>query len=481
MNPTKQTRFPIRPILIVDDEEQFLYSINLSFRSSGITNVQTCLTGKQAERLITEMDFSVIILDINLPDIRGTELLDLVIERHPETPVLMITAVNEAHVAVECIKKGAMDYLVKPFDSDKMLASVRNAISQKELHGENEALKGYLLGNELKKPDAFNGIVTGNRRMHSLFQYIEAISSTPFPVLITGETGVGKELIAQAIHVLSERKGNFVPVNVGGIDDNTFSDTLFGHIKGAFTGADVSRPGLIERAAGGTLFLDEIGDLSKSSQVKLLRVLQNRDYLPLGSDVAKLADVRLIVATNKSIGELNDPTLFRSDLFHRLRTHHIAIPPLRERIDDLSLLVDHFVKEASVVLVKETPGVPRGLIPLLSTYRFPGNVRELRSMVFDAMSILKSNQLPMNTFEERLGITGLPEATGSDTYRCIDQAPIQFGVCLPTIQETVQMLINEALSRSNNNQNTAARMLGISPQALSRRLKYASKKEHPYE
>lgn len=478
MNTAKQTIFPIKPILVVDDEEQFLYSIRLSFRSSGITNVQTCLTGKQAREHIVSTDFSAIILDINLPDMRGTELLDLVMETKAETPVIMITAVNEAYIAVECIKKGAMDYLVKPFDNDKMLASIRTAIAQKELHGENEALKGYLLGNSLKKPAAFKKIVSGNKRMHSLFQYIEAISSTPFPVLITGETGSGKELIAQAIHELSERRGSFVPVNVGGIDDNTFSDTLFGHIRGAFTGADVTRAGLIERAAGGTLFLDEIGDLSKSSQVKLLRVLQNRDYLPLGSDIAKLADIRLIVATNKTVAELNDPALFRSDLFHRLRTHHIAIPPLRERLDDLQLLVDHFIREAADVLAKAPPDVPKGLISLLSGYSFPGNVRELRSMVFDAMSLLKSNTLPASTFEERIGII-VPAETLSEQFRCTGDVPLRFGSCLPTIQMAVHALIQEALVRANGNQNTAAKMLGISPQALSRRLKYASRKADP--
>ncbi len=337
--------FPSHPVFIIDDEEQFLYSIDLTLRSNGITNVLTCKNGLKAKEYLTTMVFSAIVLDINLPDIRGTELLETIMELCPETPVIMVTAVDKAEIAVECMKKGAVDYLVKPFDNEKMMAVLRNAILQRELRGENEALKKYLLGDDLKRPEAFSKIITGNRKMRSLFLYIEAISATPFPVLITGETGVGKELVAQAIHDLSSRKGPFIAVNVGGIDDNTFSDTLFGHIKGAFTGADAARPGLIEKAMGGTLFLDEIGDLSRASQIKLLRVLQNRDYMPLGSDVAKLADIRLIVATNKSIEQLKDATEFRSDLFHRLQTHHISLPPLRERMDDIPLLVESFVEK----------------------------------------------------------------------------------------------------------------------------------------
>ncbi len=195
--------------------------------------------------------------------------------------------------------------------------------------------------------------------------------------IITGETGVGKELFAQAIHDLSGRKGPFVPVNVGGIDENAFSDTLFGHVKGAFTGADSPRPGLIERAAGGTLFLDEIGEIRKESQIKLLRVLQNRDYLPLGSDVAKLADIRLIVATNKSVDQLKTSSEFRSDLFHRLRTHHIALPPLRERMGDIELLVEHFLDEASKILSKKKMLIPSEVLYLFRNYSFPGNVRDI--------------------------------------------------------------------------------------------------------
>lgn len=462
-------KFPLKPVFIIDDEEQFLYSIGLSLRSNGITNVVTCLTGNKAKEYLSALEFSAIVLDVNLPDISGVEILDIISEQCPETPVIMISAINQAELAVECIKKGAVDYLVKPFDESRMLTVLKNAIAQRELHGENEALKDYLLGSQLKRPEAFEHIITKNNRMHSLFQYVEAIARTPFPVLITGETGVGKDLFAQVIHNLSERKGQFATVNVAGIDENTFSDTLFGHVKGAFTGADRARPGLIEQASGGTLFLDEIGDLCKNSQVKLLRVIQNRDYFPLGSDVAKLADVRIIVATNKNIENLKNEGQFRSDLFHRLRTHHIAIPPLRDRKDDIPVLFDYFLSEACNILGKEKPVVPAGFTEFLKRYDFPGNIRELKSMVFDAVSIQTSGVLSSEVFRERMDC----KDEGFPVVSPAENAPLHFESTLPTIRQAVQALINEALSRSNGNQSAASKLLGISPQALSRRLKYS--------
>lgn len=476
-----RNEFPSKPVLVVDDEEQFLYSISLSLRLNGISNVLTCSSGATAREYISTMDFSAVVLDVNLPDIRGPELIDVIAEQCPETPVVMITAVDKAEVAVECMKKGALDYLVKPLNDERIISILRNAISQRELRGENEALKGYLLENRLKTPDAFSKIVTQNTRMHSLFLYVEAISSTPFPVLITGETGVGKELFAQAIHELSGRKGPFVPVNVGGIDDNTFSDTLFGHTRGAFTGADSARPGIIERATGGTLFLDEIGDLCKGSQVKLLRVLQNRDYLPLGSDVAKLADIRLIVATNKNIKELKDASEFRSDLFHRLKTHHIAIPPLRDRMDDIPKLAEYFISEAAQLLKKERPGLTNEVLSVLNRYDYPGNIRELRGILFDVMSIQESAVVSVAAIKERLGLTTgefqFQNALDADGGAKLSGNGSRF----PTIQQAVQSLIQDALLRSNGNQNGAAKLLGISPQALSRRLKYSAAKKDIYD
>lgn len=465
-------KFPRMPVLIVDDEEQFLYSMSIELRGAGITNIVTCSCGADTRNYLEKCEFSVIILDINLPDMRGTELLDVIIEKCPETPVIMITAVNHTDTAVECMKKGASDYLVKPFDVEKMLTSIKNSIAQRELTGENEALKQYLLGNELKYPEAFSEIVTKNKKMHSLLQYVEAISATPFPVLITGETGSGKELFSRAIHKLSGRKGQNITVNVAGVDENTFYDTLFGHVKGAFTGADRPRSGLIEKAEGGTLFLDEIGDLSQSSQIKLLRVIQNRDYMPLGADIPKIADVRIIVATNKSIDELKSSDYFRSDLFHRLRTHHIAVPPLRYRLDDIPLLVEFFTEEASTILKKNKPLIPVELYDILKSYSFPGNVRELRSMIFDAVAVNNTKYLSLNIFRDYLGLEKeeIPKEISLKNEKLL-----MFDSALPTIREAVNLLIDEALFRTKGNQSEASKILGITPQALSRRLKFRKK------
>jgi len=265
---------PEYPVLLVDDEEQFLLSAGFTLNSFGITNVVECADSRQVMSLLSDQQFSVIVLDINMPHIGGQELLQTISREYPNNSVIMLTAVNEVQSAVECMKEGALDYLVKPVNDDTLLTSIKRAIEFWRIRNENSLLKKYLLSDELEHPDIFNEIITKNSSMRSRFQYLEAISPTPLPVLITGETGTGKELFAIAIHKLSERRGEFVPVNVAGVDDTLFSDTLFGHKKGSFTGAIKDRRGLIEQAAGGTLFLDEIGDLSVESQVKLLRLLQ---------------------------------------------------------------------------------------------------------------------------------------------------------------------------------------------------------------
>ena len=239
--------------------------------------------------------------------------------------------------------------------------------------------------------------------MHATFKYIDAIARNDLPVLITGETGVGKELIAAAIHKLSGREGEFVSVNIAGLDDHLFSDTLFGHRKGAFTGADIPRKGLIERAANGTLFLDEIGDLHVESQVKLLRLLQESSYYALGDDFARLSNARLVFATNRENEFLSNPETFRADLYYRLQPHHIHLPPLRERLADIPMLFVHFLESAAARLEKQTPTPPPELITLLGTYHFPGNIRELEGLIRDAVSQHKSGVLSTASFRQEIG------------------------------------------------------------------------------
>lgn len=318
--------------------------------------------------------------------------------------------------------------------------------------------------------DVFSEIITNNKKMKQIFVYIESIAQTSQPVLITGETGVGKEIIARSIHNHGKLKGRLVTVNVAGLDDIMFSDTLFGHAKGAFTGADKVRNGLIEMAAEGTLFLDEIGEASLTSQVKLLRLLQEGEYMPLGQDTLKYSYTRIIAATNKDLWSLQRFGKFREDLNFRIRTHHIHIPSLRERMDDIPLLIDHFLEKTSSALNKKKPAIPEKLLTLLGTYSFPGNIRELEALIFDGVARHKSGMLSLNAFashirkkdEERLLSMELqPEAYPLAT----------FPEKLPTIKQLTHLLVAEAMKRANGNQSVAAKMIGISHQALSKRLK----------
>ena len=476
MNPTT---FPAFPVLLVDDEEQFLFSASFSLSSEGINNIVQCQDSRDVMSTLSKQDFSVAVLDMLMPHLSGWDLLPMIVRDFPDLPVIIITAVNEVEAAVECMKKGAFDYLVKPVDRARLVTTVRRAIEVRELRDENARLKDYLLSDNLTQPEAFSEIITQHPMMRSIFQYVEAIAGNALPVLITGETGVGKELIAKAIHQLSGRAGGLIPVNVAGLDDPLFSDTLFGHKKGAFTGADGARQGLIEQASGGTLFLDEVGDLSMESQIKLLRLLQEGKYYPLGDDLPKLTDARIIVATNREIEPSMEAGTFRQDLYYRLQTHHIHLPPLHNRRDDIPLLVEHFLEKAAKQLGKKKPTVPTELSTLLGAYHFPGNIRELENMIFDAVSRHRGGVLSTKSFRDKIGHKSLNHHTGEAESSREKQLP--FTDLLPTLdqlpalKDAEQLLIAEALKRSQGNQAIAAQLLGMSRQALHNRLSRSHK------
>ncbi len=466
--------FPTLPVLIVDDEPQILSGFATLLRLSGISNILTCQDARKVLPLLSGQEMEAVLLDLRMPHVTGEDLLASIVSGHPGIPVVMITAIDEVETAVRCMKLGAFDYLTKPVEEARLVTTVRRAVAFRDLHREIHALRQHLLTDRLEHPEAFSELITQNKRMISIMHYMESIAATSQPVLIEGETGTGKEIIARAIHTLSGLKGPFVRVNVAGLDDTIFADTLFGHAKGAFTGADTARPGLVERAAGGTLFLDEIGDLSTPSQLKLLGLLQEREYLPLGRDEPKYADARVIVATNRDLRELQAKGLFRKDLFYRLQTHHIVVPPLRERRDDLPILVSHFIEEASLAVGKKKPTAPRELMDLLGAYHFPGNVRELRSMIFDAISQHKSRILSMQAFKARIASQSLAGSWARDAAEREESSMYAALSKLPTLKDAADLLIAEALQRSKGNISAAAGALGISHQALSKRLKRKS-------
>jgi DNA-binding NtrC family response regulator len=453
---------PDFPVLIVDDDEAVVQSMIHVLKSDGISNVFGFEASLDAMEFIDNNDAGIVLVDLNMPIMSGKELLTTVEQNRPEILVAVVTGDRELERAIECMRLGAADYLLKPVEASRLIGTVRRLIEYQELRRENTRIKERMLAASRSRHPAFARVVTSDPRMESLMKYAEAIAPTPHPVLITGETGVGKELFARAVHELSGRKGEFVPVNVAGLDDNFFSDYLFGHKSGAFTGAQAPLGGLIEKASEGTLFLDEIGDLSLASQVKLLRVIETGEFYPLGADSTKRNRSRVIVATNKDLARSSVEGAFRKDLFFRLKAHNIHIPPLRERMGDLPLLVDRFLTDAAKAAGRAMPEVPDKLYAFLSAYEFPGNVRELQAMVMDAYS-RDSGRIALKSFRAAIG--------GSSQLAPSELTSLVFPSILPSIQRTVEALIAEAIKRSDGNQALAARLLGISPQALSMRLK----------
>ncbi|MBI1933026.1 MAG: sigma-54-dependent Fis family transcriptional regulator [Ignavibacteriales bacterium] len=469
---------PSKPILLVDDEEHFLTSAELVLNSNRFTNIESCVESTNVLDLLKLKEYSLIALDINMPNISGKELLPKILENYPEIPVIIITAINDVESAVECMKLGAFDYLVKPIDDERFITSVKRGLYFSNVRNENLRLKESLFKDKLEFPQAFSEIITNSTKMISIFKYIEAISKTNLPVLVTGETGVGKELIAKAIHKISGREGEMVSLNVAGVDDNLFSDTLFGHKKGAFTGAEKDIKGLIEHAENGSLFLDEIGDLSIESQVKLLRLLQDGKYYPLGSDVAKLSNARIIVATHKDLDRMKDDDTFRKDLYYRLKAHHVHIPPLRERKEDIPILISHFLTTASNTLSKKRPASPKQLYTILTNYSFPGNVRELEGIIFDAVSRHSSGILSLESIRDKT--IGTEDDIASNNVKSVNENfsdSIIFTSQFPTFRNAELLMIKEALKRSDNNQTIAAQLLGITRRALNNRIQRLKEKD----
>lgn len=470
-------------VLVVDDEQNTLKASAATLKMFGVKNIVLEADSRRVMEIMAEQRIGVVLLDLFMPHISGMELLPLLQEQYPQVPVIVVTAAYELERAVECIKMGAFDYLVKPVESERLMTTLNRAVEWQALNEQLHSLRDHLVDDRLDSPAAFKEIITRSSKMRSIFQYIEVVSKSSRPVLVTGESGTGKELVARAIHRLSGCKGELVSVNLAGLDDTMFSDTLFGHRKGAFTNADQAREGLIVRAAGGVIFMDEIGDLGESSQIRLLRLLQEREFYPVGSDVPRKCEARIVCASNKDIKKLVAAGSFRNDLYYRLCVHHIMLPPLRERKEDIPLLVEHFIALDAEAMGQRPPAFPKELTALLNTYNFPGNIRELQGMVIDAVTRRQSGTISLDSFRQVIApdlsfeATVKPDLCHEELHKRLEEIWGHF----PTLREAEECIIETALKLAGGNQGIAATMLGLKRQTLNMRLKSRSAKENHFE
>ncbi len=458
-------------LLIIDDESDFRESIALYLLDAGFT-VFEASNGREGIEVFERERPDIVFTDLRMPIMDGFEVISGITALSPDTPIIVISGTGLVKEAIHAMRLGAIDYIIKPIlVMDELRLAIKRVLRESSLLMEIDLLKDTLLSGRLRHPEAFTAITTQCPGMIDIMMYLEAISITAQPVLVTGETGTGKDLLAQAVHKISGRKGNFVAVNVAGLDDQMFSDTLFGHVKGAFSGADQRREGLLVQAAQGTIFLDEIGDLCETSQIKLLRLLQEGEYYPLGSDVTKRTDARMVIATHRDIRGMAKEGTFRSDLYYRLCAHQIKIPPLRERNDDIPLLLDCFLKDAAEAFGKKKPTPPPELCSYLSLYDFPGNVREMKAMVFDSMARYDHGILSIESFREAIGSEFMvaKAAVNSTLKRSIilREGEIER---MPTLDEAEVILIEQALEQGGGNQGVAALYLGISRNALNKKI-----------
>jgi DNA-binding NtrC family response regulator len=444
-------------IIVVDDEVDFLDSVRRGLITSGFKDVNLESDPvKIAQAIEAGEEYDVALIDITLPRMSGIELLERFKELSPQTECIMVTALDEARVAVDCLRKGAYDYLVKPISKEDLVLSLSRALERKRLVDILDISKRPDAP-RLRKPEAFSEIVSGDVRMFKILREAELHAPSNVPILISGETGTGKELLARAIHRASTRHGNrYTPVNMDALDGNLFSAEFFGHVKGAFTGAQSNRAGYLEETHRGTLFLDEIGNLSLDLQGKLLRVLQEGEFIKIGNSRPQQVDIRFIAATNADLEKLINQNRFRKDLFYRLRGGWLHLPPLRQRRDDIPLLVDHFIQ------LSEAPSNPKKITPdamaLLFNYAWPGNIRELKSVIHSAINLSQ----------------GAPIAPGHLPAHLVKKsAPRK-----PTVIQDGAVALNEMEKRhilniydqTEQNKSETARLLEISLSTLRRKL-----------
>jgi len=439
-------------ILVVEDEEKLRRVLELQLSSAGF-DVDKAAKAEEALKVVDRAD--IVLTDLRLPGMSGLELLAAIRRQNSVVPVIMMTAYGSIETAVESMKAGATDFLLKPFSLDHLMTVVNKALEMRALRDENRQLR-----EELGHRYEFDNIIGRSQPMQEIFATIERVAPTRATVLLAGESGVGKDLIARAIHYHSPRRDRpLVKINCTAIPENLMESELFGYEKGAFTGAQTSKPGKFEHADTGTVFLDEIGDVPAPVQVKLLRILQEREFERLGSNVTRHIDVRVIAATNQDLRAALEQGTFREDLYYRLNVVPLNIPPLRERKQDIPFLAEHFVQKLAADTGSKVEGITDAAMAKLVAYHWPGNVRELENVI--ERSLVMCAGTTLDAADIKLEAAPAPRAHNQDSH---------FLPAGLTLDQYEQEILREALRRADGNKSQAARLLGLTRNALRYRL-----------
>jgi len=451
-------------ILVVDDEPNYLIVLSELLKEEGF-EVMTAESGEDGRKIVEENDLDLVITDMRMPGMDGLHLLNAIKEFNKDLPVIMITAFGEVDKAVVAMKAGAYNYLAKPFNNEELLVNIKKAIEHYSLLRENLRLR-----DEARVRYGFASIVGKNARMQEIYRLIEKVAPTPSSVLITGESGTGKELVARAIHINSPReKAPFISVNCAALPETLLESELFGHERGAFTGATSMRKGRFELADSGTLFLDEIGDLPLALQAKLLRVLQERSFERVGGVKQIKVDVRIITATNRDLKDEVDKGRFREDLYYRFNVLHIHLPPLRERADDIPMLTEHFINKFAKLLNKPKLRISGDALRYLAGLPWEGNVRELENTIERAAILCSDNVImPEDVHPD---IPGGDEASNWSPDSDLGQF-LPANLPLPEVLSGVEeQMVKRALEEANYVQARAAENLGITKSLLQYKMK----------
>lgn len=447
-------------ILVVDDEQIQVETLARALRKTG-HEVRTAMRGEDAVAVVKDEAVDIVISDLRMPDISGLEVLKQIKQIQPEVAVIMATAFGTVSGAVEAMKEGAADYLTKPVDLDELDLIVARVLERRDLVRENR-----LLRQRIEESKAGFQLIGHSPSLQEVLSRASRASETDATVLVCGESGTGKELLARSIHALSRRgDGPFAAINCAALPETLLESELFGHEKGAFTGAGSRHVGRVERAAGGTLFLDEIGDVSPAVQVKLLRFLQEREFTRVGGEAAHRADVRIISATHRNLAERIKTGEFREDLYYRLNVVSLTIPTLRERRDDIPELVEHFLSRFAKRYERPISALSREAMDALIKYSFPGNVRELENVIEQAVVLARGDTITLEDLPSRV------RESAHTTDGHLITTELVSGNLPQLLEDVERRIVLESLSRHDGNQSAAARHLGLTESGLRYKLK----------